>query len=64
MGGWALAHAISAWLAASTGVALQPSLGAVEGLMALAVLGVGLMLATLPAWRVQRMDVAAAMKAH
>ncbi len=61
-GGYALSFAISAWLARSTGVALQPSLGLAELLVALAIFGVGLVLATLPAWRMQRGSLAAAMK--
>lgn len=61
-GGYALSFAISAWLARSTGVALQPSLGLAELLVALAIFGVGLALAALPAWRMQRGSLAAAMK--
>jgi putative ABC transport system permease protein len=61
-GGYALSFAISGWLAHATGVALQPSLGPSELLVALAIFGVGLVLATLPAWRVQRTSLAAAMK--
>jgi putative ABC transport system permease protein len=61
-GGYALSFAISAWLARSTGVALQPSLGLAELLVALAIFGVGLVLAALPAWRMQRGSLAAAMK--
>lgn len=62
VGGYGLSFAISAWLARSTGVALQPSLGLAELLVALAIFGVGLALATLPAWRMQRGSLAAAMK--
>jgi putative ABC transport system permease protein len=61
-GGYALSFAISSWLARMTGVALQPSLGASELLVALAIFGVGLVLATLPAWRMQRADLPTAMK--
>ena len=61
-GGYALSFAISSWLARSTGVALRPSLGQSELLVALAILGVGLALAALPAWRMQRASLAAAMK--
>jgi putative ABC transport system permease protein len=62
VGGYALSFAISGWLAHATGVALQPRLGLSELLVALAIFGVGLVLATLPAWRVQRACLAAAMK--
>jgi putative ABC transport system permease protein len=61
-GGWALSFGISRWLAGQTGVSLQPALGQAELLMALAILGVGLVLASLPAWRIQRMALATAMK--
>lgn len=61
-GGWALSFAISSWLAHSTGVSLQPSLGASELLVALAIFGVGLVLAALPAWRMQRAPLTAALK--
>lgn len=63
-GGYALSFAISRWLAGMTGVSLQPSLGATEAWMALAILGVGLVLAWLPAWRMQRVELAGAMKAY
>ena len=64
LGGWALSGAISLWLASQTGIGLQPTLGETELLMALAILAIGLMLAAIPAWRVQRMDLAAAMKSY
>ena len=63
-GGYALSFGISAWLSRQTGVSLQPALGAHELLMALAILGVGLLLATLPAWHLQRMSLASAIKLH
>jgi putative ABC transport system permease protein len=63
-GGYALSFAISTWLARLTGVALQPTLGQAELLMALAILGVGLVLASLPAWRMQHMALSAAMKEY
>jgi putative ABC transport system permease protein len=61
-GGYALSFGISAWLSQQTGVSLQPALGAHELLMALAILAVGLLLATLPAWHLQRLSLAAAIK--
>jgi len=61
-GGYALSFAVSAALARNTGVALQPALGEAELLMALAMLVIGLLLATLPAWRLQRVPLAQAMK--
>jgi putative ABC transport system permease protein len=61
-GGYVLSFAISTWLARLTGVALQPTLGEAELIMALAILGVGLALASLPAWRMQRVALSAAMK--
>jgi putative ABC transport system permease protein len=61
-GGWALSFAISSWLAHATGVSLQPSLGQPELLVALAIFTVGLVLAALPAWRMQRAPLAAALK--
>lgn len=63
-GGWALSFAISRWLAGQTGVSLQPALGEAELLMALAILAVGLVLASLPAWRIQRVALATAMKEY
>ncbi len=62
--GYALSFGISAWLSRQTGVSLQPALGAHELLMALAILGVGLLLATLPAWHLQRLSLASAIKLH
>lgn len=63
-GGYALSFGISTWLAHLTGVALRPTLGATEWLMALAILAVGLVLASLPAWHMQRMSLSAAMKEY
>lgn len=62
LGGYALSFAISRWLAGVTGVALQPALGLTELLMALALLAIGLVLAALPAWRLQRLPLAQALK--
>jgi len=61
-GGYGLSFAISAWLARSTGIALQPSLGQSELLVSLAIFGTGLVLAALPAWRMHRVSLASAMK--
>jgi putative ABC transport system permease protein len=61
-GGYAVSFAISTWLARLTGVALQPTLGEAELMMAMAILGVGLALASLPAWRMQSVALSAAMK--
>jgi putative ABC transport system permease protein len=62
VGGYGLSFAISAWLAGLTGVALQPTVGQSELLMALAILAVGLVLASVPAWRMQRETLSVAMK--
>lgn len=61
-GGYALSFGISGWLAQLTGVSLQPRLGQTETMMALALLGIGLLLAALPAWRLQRLPLAQALK--
>ena len=61
-GGYALSFGISARLSQQTGVSLQPALGAHELLMALAILAVGLLLASLPAWHLQRLSLATAIK--
>ena len=61
-GGYALSFGISAWLSQQTGVSLQPALGAHELLIALAILVVGLLLASLPAWHLQRLSLASAIK--
>ena len=61
-GGYGLSFAISAWLARSTGVALQPSLGQSELLVSLAMFGTGLVLSALPAWQMHRVSLASAMK--
>ena len=60
--GYGLSFAISAWLARSTGIALHPSLGASELLVSLTIFCIGLALAALPAWRMQRLSLASAMK--
>ena len=63
-GGYVLSFAISAWLARLTGVTLEPTLGQGEFMLALSVLAVGLALATLPAWRMQRQTLSVAMKTY
>lgn len=60
--GYGLSFGISIWLARSTGVALEPSLGVSELQVAIAIFSTGLMLAALPAWRVQRENLASALK--
>jgi putative ABC transport system permease protein len=60
--GYGLSFAISAWLSRSSGVALEPSLGASELQISLAILATGLALAALPAWRIQRENLASALK--
>ena len=62
VGGYALSFGLARWLEASSGVALRPSLGAAEWAMAAIMLALGWLLALLPAWRVQRLDLALAMK--
>ena len=61
-GGYALSFVISVWLSHKTGVSLQPALGSHEMLMALAILTVGLLLASIPAWHLQRLSLASAIK--
>lgn len=63
-GGYLLSFAISAWLAGRTGVSLEPTLGQGEFMLALVVFAIGLALATLPAWRVQREALSLAMKKY
>ncbi len=60
--GYGLSFGISAWLARSTGIALEPSLGASELQVSLAIFSIGLALAALPAWRIQRENLASALK--
>jgi len=62
MCGYGLSFCISAWLARSTGIALEPSLGASELQVSLAIFSIGLALAALPAWRIQRENLASALK--
>ena len=62
LGGFALSFGISGWLAQATGVSLQPRLGVEEALMASVLLLIGLVLAGLPAWRLQRLSLAGALK--
>ena len=64
LGGIMMSFGISGWLANATGVTLQPQLGREEGLMAAAVLFVGLLLASLPAWKLQRISLGGAMKEY
>jgi len=62
LGGFALSFGISGWLAQATGVSLQPRIGGEELAMALVLAVIGLVLAGLPAWRLQRLSLAAALK--
>jgi putative ABC transport system permease protein len=62
LGGYGLSFGISGWLARATGVSLQPTVGLAEVLMALALFVTGLVLAALPAWRLQRLPLARALK--
>jgi putative ABC transport system permease protein len=61
-GGYLLSFGIARWLAHATGVSLSPQLGMPELLMGLGILAIGLLLAALPAWRLQRMPLAGALK--
>ena len=61
-GGFGLSFGISWWLAREIGVSLQPQIGWEEVLMASVLLVVGLVLAVLPAWRLQRLSLAGALK--
>ena len=61
-GGYALSFGIGGWLARATGVDLAPRLGQAELWMALALFAIGLLLAALPAWHLQRMPLAGALK--
>jgi putative ABC transport system permease protein len=62
--GYGLSFGVSRWLAHETRVALSPSLGWPEIGLAAAVLAVGLILAVLPAWLMQRKQLADAMAEH
>jgi len=62
LGGFGLSFGISWWLAKAIGISLQPQLGWEEVLMASVLLVVGLVLAVLPAWRLQRLSLAGALK--
>jgi putative ABC transport system permease protein len=61
-GGYALSFIVSTWLSQQIGVSLQPALGAHELLMALSIFAVGLLLASLPAWHLQRLSLASVIK--
>jgi putative ABC transport system permease protein len=62
--GYGLSFVISWWLAHETGIALAPSIGLPEITLAAAVLTVGLLLALLPAWLMQRKQLADALAEH
>ena len=63
-GGYALSFGVSRWLASEIGIALVPSLGPVEIGIGLAILAIGLVLAVLPAWLMQRRPLADALAEH
>jgi putative ABC transport system permease protein len=54
LGGWGLSFGVSRWLAQETGIALSPSIGLTEFAIAGAVFAVGVAIAALPAWLLQR----------
>jgi putative ABC transport system permease protein len=64
LGGYGLSFGVSRWLAHETGIALSPSLGGAEIALAAGVLSVGLVLALLPAWLMQRKQLADALAEH
>jgi putative ABC transport system permease protein len=64
LGGYGLSFGVSRWLAHETGIALTPSLGWPEIRLAAAVLSIGLALALLPAWLMQRKHLADALAEH
>jgi putative ABC transport system permease protein len=61
LGGYALSFGISHWLSNRTGIALTPTLGETEALIGLAILSIGLVLALVPAARLQRRPLAKAI---
>ncbi len=61
VGGYALSFGISLWLSNRTGIALTPSLGEAEILIGLSILAIGLVLALVPASRLQRRPLAEAI---
>jgi putative ABC transport system permease protein len=63
-GGYGLSFAISRWLAGETGIALSPTIGSAETAIAASVLTIGLALAILPAWLMQRRSLAEALTDH
>lgn len=60
--GLALAHGISALLAAETGVVFSPDLGLSEIILALAIMGVGAIFAIIPAWQAYRQPLVEALQ--
>jgi putative ABC transport system permease protein len=64
VGGYALSFGISRWLAGETGIALSPTIGLTEVGITGLVLAVGLLLAVLPAWLLQRRPLAEALVDH
>ncbi len=64
LGGYALSFGVSWWLASETGIALAPNIGWPEIGLAAAVVAVGFVLALLPAWLMQRKQLADALAEH
>lgn len=62
--GYGLSFGISRWLAGETGIALAPTIGLTEVAIASLVFAVGLVLAVLPAWLMQRQPLAEALADH
>jgi putative ABC transport system permease protein len=62
--GYALSFGISAWLEGQFGLLLRPSIGKSEILLGLGVWAMGLVLAMLPGWQLQRKPLAQAMQAY
>ena len=63
-GGYGLSFAISRWLAHETGFALSPTIGAAETAIAAGILAIGLALAIVPAWWMQRRPLSEALADH
>ncbi len=61
VGGYGLSFGVSRWLGYETGIALTPSLGWPEISLAASVLVIGWLLALLPAWLMQRTQLADAL---
>jgi putative ABC transport system permease protein len=62
--GYLLSRGLSAIIQQQIGIALTPSIGQQEMLLALSIWVLGLVIALLPAWHLQRRPLAEAMKAY